>query len=247
MKSEVINYYEKIQLIQQKVVHQESELIEKVGQLFAETIEKNQTIYAFGASHAGIVVEELFYRTGGLALINPLFNATLMLNTRPVTLTSQMERLEGFGARILQSSAAIAEDTLLIHSVSGRNAVAIDMAIEARKKGMKVVAITNLDYSKQVVSRHASGKKLYELADYVINNHGEFEDACLLLKMMDQKIAPTSSVIGCMIVNLILIATVSCLLKKGIKPPIFHSANVEGGDEFNETLFQKYKDQIHYN
>lgn len=246
MKNQVKSYYENLGSIQERVISRESEVIEAVGNLFADTIEKGQTIYAFGASHAGIVVEELFYRTGGLALINPLFNPTLMLNTRPVTLTSQMERLEGFGKTILKSSAAKAGDTILIHSVSGRNSVSIDMAIEARKMGMKVVVMTNLAYSKQVSSRHSSGKNLYELADYVIDNHGEFEDSCMLLGGMEQKIAPTSSVIGCMIVNLILIQTVSTLLEKGIEPPVFHSANVDGGDEFNAKLFEKYKNQIHY-
>ena len=240
------DYYDKIQGIQGKVMDQQRKSIEKVGDLFAQTIEQGGTLYAFGASHAGILAEELFYRTGGLAMVNPLFNPTLMLNTRPVTVTSQMERLEGFGRVILNGSKAKAGDTILIHSVSGRNTVSIDMAITAKEKGMSVIVITNMEYTRKVTSRHSSGKNLYEYADIVVDNHGEFEDSCMLLDGMNQKIAPTSSVVGCMIVNMIVISTVDNLLKLGIEPPIFRSANVDGGDEVNEAIFEKYKESIHY-
>ena len=242
----VMTYYQKVQDIQQAVITQEAETIEKVGKLFAETIAGGNTIYAFGASHAGILAEELFYRTGGLALINPMFNPTLMLNTRPVTTTSQMERLGGFGKTIFESYPTKAGDTILIHSVSGRNSVSIDLALAAKEKGLNIVVITNLEYSKGVTSRHSSGKKLYQLGDYVINNHGEFEDSCVQVAGVKQKVAATSSVVGCMIVNMILVSTVANLLEKGINPPVFHSANVDGGDEFNATIFEKYKDRIHY-
>ena len=240
------DYYGKIQDMQKKVMDQQKQNIEKVGKLFAETIKNGGTLYAFGASHAGILAEELFYRTGGLALINPLFSPTLMLNTRPVTVTSQMERLDGFGQVILNGSAAKAGDTILIHSVSGRNTVSIDMALAAKEKGMNVIVITNMVYTKQVTSRHPSGKNLYECTDLVIDNHGEFEDSSMLLAGMNQKIAPTSSVVGCMIVNMIVISTVDHLLKLGIDPPVFRSANVDGGDEANKTIFEKYKENIHY-
>jgi len=246
MKDYVKAYYHKLQDMQTEVISHQKKNIEKVGKLFAETIKNGGTLYAFGASHAGILAEELFYRTGGLALINPLFSPTLMLNTRPVTVTSQMERLDGFGQVILNGSKAKAGDTILIHSVSGRNTVTIDMAIAAKEKGMQVVVVTNMAYTKGVTSRHPSGKNLYEFADVLIDNHGEFEDSSMLLDGMDQKIAPTSSVVGCMIVNMIVISTVDHLLALGIEPPVFRSANVDGGDEANQYIFEKYKDNIHY-
>ena len=239
-------YYGRITDIQEKVVKNELEKIEQTGTLFANTIAKDGSLFAFGASHAGIIAEEMFYRTGGLALVNPIFSPTLMLNTRPANLTSQMERLEGFGSALLSTSAAKAGDVLLVHSVSGRNAVAIDMAIKAKEMGIATVVITNLTYSKQVTSRHSSGKKLYDLGDIVIDNHGDFEDASLEIPGLGQKIAATSSVIGCMIANMIITATVEALMEIGHDVPVFHSANVDGGDAFNAEIFSKYRDRIHY-
>ena len=90
------------------------------------------------------------------------------------------------------------------------------------------------------------GKSFFEVCDIVIDNCGDFEDSSMLLEGMNQKIAPTSSVVGCTIVNMLVVRIVEYLLEMGIEPPVFHSANVDGGEEFNEMLFEKYKDQIHY-
>lgn len=212
----------------------------------SEAIQQDHSVYVFGASHAGILAQELFYRTGGLALINPIMPKEVLLDVRPVTQTSNMERLDGYGTIIFDHSGAKAGDVLIIHSVSGRNTIAIDMALQARKQQVYVIAITNMAYSTKVESRHASGKKLYELADLVIDNCGEFEDSCTHIEGVDQKVAPTSTVIGATIVNAMVIQIVEKLLAKGIEPPIFHSANVDGGDAFNQELLKKYQKHIHY-
>lgn len=247
MMSRYVDYYfEHIKEIMEKVREGQKEKISEAAGLMSEAIEKGNCIYVFGASHAGIIAEELFYRTGGLALVNPIFSSALMLNTRPVVLTSAMERLEGFGKTLLESVPTKKEDVLLIHSVSGRNPVAVEMALEARKKGVRVIALTNLNYSRNVSSRHSSGKKLYEAADIVIDNNGDFEDSCVKLEGLDQKVAPTSTVIGALIANSIIIHTVEKLIEKGITPPVFRSSNVDGGDEFNNEIFEKYKDRIFY-
>ncbi|MDY0395623.1 sugar isomerase domain-containing protein [Virgibacillus halophilus] len=239
-------YVEHVHDISERVFDTQYDAMKQTAKVFAEAIKAKHTIYVFGASHAGILAEELFYRTGGLAVINPILHPALMLNTRPVTLTSQMERLNGFGREIFSSTAAKRGDVLLIHSVSGRNTVSVDMALAAKEQGLTTIAITNMTYSEAVSSRHPSGKNLYEVVDVVIDNCGDFEDSSLLLEGMDQKIGPTSTAIGAMIVNAIVIATAEELLKLGIVPPVFHSANVDGGDEFNKKILEENKDNIHY-
>jgi uncharacterized phosphosugar-binding protein len=239
-------YYERCLEIQGAVIEHELSKIEQTGQLFADTIIRGGQLWAFGASHAGIVAEEMFYRTGGLALMNPLLSPTLMLNTRPATLTSRMERIEGFGTALVDSSAMREGDVILVHSVSGRNAVALDVAARAREIGCTVVVLTNMTYSKQVTSRHSSGKRLFELGDIVIDNHGDYEDAAVEIPGLAQKTGATSSVAGCMVGNMIIVATVEALMAPGVRPPVFHSANVDGGDAFNKGIFEKYRDRIHY-
>ena len=246
MSSKCYDYLAHIGEILEKVKTTQWDSIEKSAKKIAETIAAGHSVYIFGASHAGILAQEMFYRTGGLAVVNAILPSEFMLNTRPVTQTSAMERLEGYPTVILNNSDVEKGDMLLLHSVSGRNTAAIEMAIKASEMGIYTTASTNMEYSTQVTSRHSSRKKLYEVCDVVIDNCGDYEDSSMLLQGMKQKIAPTSSVVGCAIVNMLEIRTVEYLLEMGVEPPVFHSANVDGGDEFNRTLFEKYKDQIHY-
>lgn len=239
-------YIDHIKNLIDRILEEQYQNISKAAEIIALAVEKGNSIFVFGCSHAGIITEELFYRTGGLALINPIFNPTLMLNTRPVTLTSKVERIEGFGKEIISQSPLKENDVILIHSVSGRNPVVIDAAIQAKKIGAYVIGLTNLTYSNKVTSRHSSGKKLYEIVDLVIDNCGDFEDTSIEIEGLKQKVAPTSTIAGAIIVNTIVVETAAILLSKGITPPIFHSANVDGGDEFNKKIFEKYKDRIHY-
>ena len=179
-------------------------------------------------------------------MLNPILPSEVMLNTRPVTQTSAAEKLAGYPTMILKYTPIKEGDVLLLHSVSGRNTAAVEMAIKAKEMGVTIIGITNMVYTNGVKSRDNSGKKLFEVCDIVIDNCGDFEDSSMLLEGMNQKIAPTSSVVGCTIVNMLVVRIVEYLLEMGIEPPVFHSANVDGGEEFNEMLFEKYKDQIHY-
>lgn len=225
----------------------EKENMEKCIELLTRTILDKKSIYTFGASHAGILSEEMYYRAGGLMMMNPIFGREIMLDTSPITITSKMERCLGYGTILAGKVDFKKDDVLIIHSVSGRNPVSIEMAIAAKGKSVKIIGLTNLAYSKSVSSRHPSGKNLYEFCDIVLDNHGDIGDACVPIEGLEQKAAPTSTVIGAVILNSIVAATVQELVRKGIKrPPIFNSANIDGGDELNKKLYEEYKDSIHY-
>lgn len=114
-------YFEIIQNTLRDVQQTQYDNIEQAAQVMAAAIQSKKRIYVFGCSHGGILAEEMFYRAGGLAVINPIFNPALMLNIKPVTLTSSFERLEGQSRTLLLASGAKRGDCILIHSVSGRN------------------------------------------------------------------------------------------------------------------------------
>ncbi|MDB0438509.1 SIS domain-containing protein [Clostridioides difficile] len=221
--------------------------MEKAVQILVEAIKNKNAIFSFGASHAGILTEELFYRAGGCVLINPVFAKSLMLDTAPITHTSKMERLEGYGETLADKTPIKKGDVVIIHSVSGRNPVSIEFAMEAKEKMATVICITNLTYSKSVSSRHSSGKNLYEICDLVIDNHGEKGDACVEIDGLNQRVSPTSTVIATTVMNSIIAQVTQELVNKGFKnPPIFYSANIDGGDELNKKIFDEYKDVIYY-
>ena len=214
--------------------------------LIAQAIEAKKNVFVFGCSHAGILAEEVFYRTGGLAVINPIFFPGFMLNTRPITMTSSLERVPGLGKIILTQNHVGEGDVLLLHSVSGRNTVPVEMAIEAKAMGVHTVCITNLEYSGSVTSRHPSGKRLFEVCDIVIDNCGVTGDAAVKLDGLEEKIGPTSTTVGTAILNAIVIEAVEQMIADGIVPPVFMSANIDGGDAHNARIFEEYKDNIFY-
>lgn len=158
-----------------------------------------------------------------------------------------MERLVGYGTALADRRPFKVGDVLVVHSVSGRNPVTIELAMEAQKRGVTTIGITSLEYSKSVRSRHPSSNNMYKYCDLIIDNHGEIGDGSIPLPGTNQKVSPTSTVMGAVVLNTIVVETVKNLIENGMEnPPIFYSANLDEGDELNQKLFEEYEDSIHY-
>jgi len=222
------------------------EAIDRGAKMMADAIASGHKILAFGATHSFIVPMEMVYRTGGLMLVNVIYPHGMDLSVRPMTLTSQLERVAGLGRALLENSPARPGDVLIIASVSGRNHVAIDMAIAAREAGVATIAITSMEYTQSVVSRHPTGKKLYELCDHVIDNCAPAGDAAVEIPGLAQKTGPLSSVLGCAVANAMVAQAIRDLMDRGVEPPVFVSANLPGGDEHNAKLLAANRDRIFY-
>jgi len=239
-------YLKEVSNIIDKVLETQLDKIEATARIIVEAAMSKNSIYIFGCNHAGILTQELFYRTGGLAIINPVTAPGLTLDARPVTLTTEIERLNGYGRIIVDSLKLKENDVLIIHSVSGINNVTVDMALRAHELRVKVIVITNMAYTSKVKSRHHSGKRLFELADLVLDNCGAYGDAAVAVEGMQLRVGPTSTVIGAAIMNAVVVESAALFIEKGIIPPVFMSSNMEGGDEYNARILEEYRDSIHY-
>lgn len=239
-------YFSEIHRILTVVEETQAPAMDTLAARMAEAIQAHRNIYVFGCSHAGILAEELFYRTGGLAVINPILAPGLTLGVRPVTMTTQIERLEGYGRTIVQSAGVGEGDVLIIHSVSGRNPVPVEAALEARQKGAFTAALTNVAYSQSVSSRASCGKRLCEVCDCVIDNCGSVGDSVCEIPGLPEKVAASSTAVGAAILNAVVADTVERLIQAGVVPPVFLSANLEGGDAHNARILEQYKENIKY-
>jgi uncharacterized phosphosugar-binding protein len=246
MSTPVERYLEAVGEALGRLRETQHEGLQQAAKLISDVIADGRQVFSFGASHSFIMTEEMVYRTGGLMLVNPIYPQGMNLMVRPLTLTSQLERLEGLGAELLRGSKARSGDVLLISSTSGRNAVALDMALEARKLGITTIGITALEYSRQVQSRHSSGKRLFELTDLVLDTCTPLGDAAVDFEGFPQKSGPLSTVLGCAVVNAICCQVIQNLLDRGVTPPVFISANLDGGDEHNQRLLEQNRERIHY-
>lgn len=231
-------YFEVTAKLLRRVADTQQNALEAVAQAVADALCAGGTVYAFGTGHSHILAEEIFYRAGGLVKVFPILDEPLMLHTG-ASRSSKMERLSGYAEKLINNHLGIRPgDVMFIFSNSGRNTVSVDMALEARKKGMKVICITNLRHAASVTSRHPSGEKLCDVCDIVLDNCGEIGDAAVTVG--ENVCGPTSTVIGAAMLQAIVCRSVEIMTENGITPEVFKSSNMDGGDEINEQFIEKY-------
>ncbi|MDD5559814.1 SIS domain-containing protein [Candidatus Methylomirabilis sp.] len=236
-------YYEAVVRLLSEIQHSQAEAIDKAADLIFSSLVADGVLHIFGSGHSHSVAEEAFHRAGGLVPVNTMTEPFLSPLTSPKK-SGRLERLSGLAAILLDYHEPRPNEVLIIISNAGINPVPIELALEAKKRELTVIAITSLRHAQAVASRHPSGKRLFEVADLVINNFGEAGDGALTFPRLTAKVGPTSLVAGAFIVNSIICGVVERFIAKGLIPPIYLSANLPGGDEHNRQLEAKYKGRI---
>ena len=239
-------YFDRITEILAAVQREEGAKIRRAAEEIVDCAQRGGNLYIFGCTHAGILSEEAFYRSGGLALFNPIFFPGMTSQVTPITLTSRMERQGELGRLLVEEKGLKAGDLLFIHSVSGRNPVPVEVAIRAKERGVRTVCITAMEYSRGETSRHESGKRLFEVCDLVLDNHCPPGDAVVEVEILRQKVAPASTVSGAAILNAIVAESAEVFAERGMRPPFYVSANRDGGDEHNRKVMEEYRSHIFY-
>jgi len=242
------NYLGAVSEIIQKISAQERVNIQKAAELMADTIAQDRLIHVFGTGgHSYMFGEEMFYRAGGLAAVNAILDAGVSLIHGAIRATT-IERTPGYAKSVLDAYKVGEGDVIIIANAFGMNSVTIDAALESKKRGAKVIAVTSPEMSKAVPAghpaRHPSNKNLYEIADVTIDMHVPPGDAVLEIEGCDQKVAPVSTIAGAFIVHSLAAYTVENLVKRGVEPPVWKSGNMPGGDEANRRFFEKYRPRV---
>ncbi len=199
-----------------------------------ESLADGGVFHVFGSGHSHIIANEAHGRAGGLVSVQPIIDP----------MEGKAERLEGYASIVLDQWDVREGEVLFIASNSGINPLPIEMALEAQQRGLKVVAVTSMAHTQTAPSRHSSGKKLYEVADLVIDNCGIVGDAAIEVPGFPGRAGATSSIAGAAIVNAISVQIAGNLVEKGISPPILISANIPGGDEHNEQVRAQYYNRL---
>jgi uncharacterized phosphosugar-binding protein len=135
---------------------------------------------------------------------------------------------------------------VIVHSVSGRNAVAVEFAAAARERGATVIALTSLTYSQSVQPRQPGMKRLYEVADLVLDNLAPVGDALVSVPGLPQRVSPASTVTGAAILNSMVARAVELIVLRTGDAPVFVSANLDGGDEHNQRWLEHYRGRLLY-
>lgn len=238
-----LNYIKEIEENIQRIKDTQMESIEKAAYFIKESLKNDGVLHVFGCGHSQMYAEEVFYRAGGLVPVNAILEPALSL--RPEAPKSTwFERLGGYAKKILENEATKKGDVMVIASTSGRNAVPIEMALEAQQQGIIVIALTSGEFTHAVTSRHESEKKLIDIADVVLDNCGVSGDAVLEVEGFVTKFGPTSSVIGFMILQSVIAEATGDLINEGEDPSIWVSSNLDKGDEINKHHIKNFKNKI---
>lgn len=200
-------------------------------------------IHVFGCGHSQMFAMEVFYRAGGLVPVNALLIPHMALFPK-AKLSTLQERIEGFCGQYLQLEDTDPRDTMIVVSISGRNAGVVDMALEAKAIGMKVIALTSRQFSGSTTSRHSSGKHLADVADVVIDVKCVSGDAALSMDGLEPHFCGTSTVLGMAIMESIIAQTVENCVEAGCIPPIYVSSNLDKGDAINAQHIKNYSKLI---
>ncbi|GGR61534.1 MULTISPECIES: SIS domain-containing protein [Streptomyces] len=231
----------------QRVRDEEAEAIAAAGALLADTVAAGGRLFAFGAGHSSLAAQDVVYRAGGLALMNLLaVPGVVGVDVTPATLGSALERVDGLAGAVLDTSPVRPGDALVIISLSGRNALPVEMALGARAHGLKVIGVTSVAYAAETTSRHASGTFLKDHCDIVLDSKIAVGDAELTLDTIPAPFAPASTVVTTALLQAVMATTAAALADRGIEPPLLRSGNVDGGHEWNGRVMAQYGDRIFY-
>ncbi|GIP36994.1 hypothetical protein J31TS4_02740 [Paenibacillus sp. J31TS4] len=234
------SYFEQVSKVLETIQKTQQAAMQQAAAVCAEAISSQRMIFILGTGHSHMLAEEPYYRAGGLVPILPILDTGLMLHEDAVKST-QLERLKGYAAILLDRAGVGRGDVLFIASNSGINSVPVEAALEARQRGAYVIALTSLAHSRHAEPRHPSGSRLYEAADLVLDNCGVHGDAAVHLEGLETPIGPTSTIAGAFIMNSIVVKICENLLASGVEPPVFRSANVAGGEAHNNELIERLR------
>ncbi|MBM7600005.1 putative phosphosugar-binding protein [Virgibacillus halotolerans] len=237
------NYFSKIKNLLAVVEKEEKEEMKQAAQKVADAIQQGGVIHLFGCGHSHILTEEVYYRAGGLVPIHPILHEPLMLHEGAVR-SSTIERKNDYAKTFMETQDIRSGDVLFVLSTSGRNPVPVDVAQIGKRKGAYVIGITSITYASSQISRHTNGQYLFDVVDLVIDNHAPIGDALLSHDMVEVSFSPSSTVVGGAILNGILADAIVQMAENGFTPPVFLSGNIEGADDHNQKLINKYSDRI---
>lgn len=226
-----IDYLKKIQDVLENIRSKELEKIKQAAAVMAESIAKKGRVYMFGSGHSVIPVLDIFPRYGSYVGFFPLYDPRLMwfnvIGPGGARELLWLERQPGYAKVFLQSYPLEKRDCMLVFSHGGLNTVPIEVALEAKEKGLSVICVSSLKNAEMAQRRHPSGKTLPDIADIAIDNCVPPEDALVDIGRVE-KVAAGSTVAAVSVAMCLVAETASILSKRGKMPPTFVSPNVQG-------------------
>lgn len=247
-----LDYLDAAQSILARIRDTQMDAIERAADLCTRTIAGDGLVHLFGTGHSRIFVEEMFPRHGSFPGFHPIVELSLTYHNLVVGSNGQrqamyLEHVEGFGQVIMRNFVFAKPDCFLIFSNSGINEVVVDVALEAHRQNMPVIAVVSLDHCNRSAALHSSGKKLPDVADIVIDNCTPGGDALVRVPGLEDPVGPGSTIGAAAVTNALKCRVAEKLTALG-KPPIVLTSSFFIGSEASKKRFEEcyddYRDRV---
>ncbi len=237
MSSLAADYYSQANGMLATAWEKNAPVIENLAPILGACVAQGGVIHTFGSGHSEIIAREIVGRAGGLVCITGIPDPT----------AGFIENLVGYGTKLVErydrQYQLLPGEVVIVISNSGKNASPIEVALHAKKKGCIVVALTSVAMSSTAATVHPGGRKLHEICDHVLDNGGVPGDT--LLQLTDEiSTGPTSTFIGCSILNWLMLGTMEWLKANGHELPVLRSQNIPGAIEHNRAVGAKYRHRL---
>lgn len=241
-------YYKSIIENLELVNQTQEENIKKAASLMADAIAEDRLINVYGGGgHTTLCMGEMFFRAGGLSCINPIMETGLSVFNQALKYL-ELERTVNYGSAIMKYYDLKKDDVLIVFHNIGINPATIDAVMEAKKNGVKIIAVSSSYWQNEMPEdhfiRHPNKTNLFDYADVCIDDFNPVGDAVVNVPGLVTPIAPVSNIVDFYIAHLLEIETVRQCVERGITPPVWSSANTPGGDEKNAAYLEKYRPRI---
>jgi uncharacterized phosphosugar-binding protein len=235
-----------------KVVESQQGPISAAAELVVQSLTAGGVIQVFGTGHSRSFAMEIAGRAGGLVPANKIAIPDLAFYgdlTTAQVMDPHLERDPSLAAQLLAVHDIHPEDVFVICSNSGGNGSTVELARLVKERGHRLIAVTSMEHTTKITSRHPSGLRLFELADVVIDNRGAFGDAELPLPPdADGRergaVLATSTVTSTLVAQMLVTEVCGLLLEAGEEVPILISANIPTGDAHNDRLRERYGSRV---
>jgi uncharacterized phosphosugar-binding protein len=223
----------------------QADAIDRAAEACAASIGTDKLVFSFGTGHGALPALEMFPRTGTIVGFRPIVESTMIsfhrvwgdMGARQYRF---IHAVEGYGRAILRSHHLDPGDSIVLFSHSGVNAVILDIALGAKEKGLTVIAVTSLPHSSASPSRHSSGKRLFEVADIVIDTRANLADATIRIEGLDEPVGANSTSVAVAVAHAIVAATAEKLVRRGVKPFVMVNPNTAGKEAANTANDRNY-------
>jgi uncharacterized phosphosugar-binding protein len=233
-----------IQRLITRVEETQLEAIREAACWFADAMAQERLVHLFGTGHSALPVMECFPRIGSFVGWHPMLELPMSYNAHVVgdmgmRQNSFLERVPGYAEVILSNYEFDPRDVMLLFSHSGINNLIVEMALGAKKRGLRVVAVTSLEHSRAQKPSHASGLRLFEVADLVIDNCAPNGDALVEIEGLESKVGSASTITAMVIVDALVCETAAELMRRGVRLLVYPSHNIKAGAALERVVVEQ--------